>query len=440
MVYKNKLNALRKASVKHLGCRLNQYEALAMEGKLMQAGYQIVPFGEPADIGIINTCTVTNEADAKSRNTIRRFIRSNPSAVVVVVGCYSQVSANEVATIKGVDYIIGNHDKLNFLDYLEAVKTESPVIVRERISSEDFSIGFVGESSFDQRANLKIQDGCDFSCSFCIIPQARGRARSRSWPDLLEEAKGMLQKGVREIVLTGVNLGTYLSEGNDFLNLIEGLSALKGLDRLRVSSIEPTTIPRELFGWMADPSHPLMPYLHIPMQAGSDKILKLMRRRYRLEDMKGFFQEAMNQIPDLCLGTDLMVGFPNETSDDFEQTCSTFMEFPFSYCHVFTYSERQGTAANRMDQIPMQERRTRSAHLRRLSASKRMSFHEGQMGREFRVLLENPKDDLQSGYTDHYLKVILKEKGPEMANKMAKVKITEALPEYVIGDLIEVES
>jgi threonylcarbamoyladenosine tRNA methylthiotransferase MtaB len=250
----------------------------------------------------------------------------------------------------------------------------------------------------------------------------------------------MLQKGVREIVLTGVNLGTYLSEGKDFLNLIEGLSALRGLDRLRVSSIEPTTIPTELFGWMADPSHPLMPYLHIPMQAGSDKILKLMRRRYSLEEMKRFFQEAMNQVPDLCLGTDLMVGFPNETSDDFEQTCSTFMEFPFSYCHVFTYSERQGTAANRMDQIPMQERRARSAHLRRLSASKRMSFHEGQMGREFRVLLENPKDDLQSGYTDHYLKVILKEKGSAMANKMAMVKITEALPEYVMGDLIEVES
>ncbi|MEG3605101.1 MAG: MiaB/RimO family radical SAM methylthiotransferase, partial [Verrucomicrobiota bacterium] len=319
-----------KASVRHLGCRLNQYEALAMEGRLKEAGFEMVPFGDQADLGIINTCTVTNEADAKSRNTIRRFIRSNPLATVVVVGCYSQVSANEVASIKGVDYIIGNHDKLNLLDYVKLGKTESPVIVRERISRDDFSIGFVGESAFAQRANLKIQDGCDFSCSFCIIPQARGRARSRSWSDLIEEAREMLQKGVREIVLTGVNLGTYRSDGHDFLSLIERLSALKGLDRLRISSIEPTTIPEELLALMAEPSHPLMPYLHVPMQSGTDKILKLMRRRYDLGEMKGFFMQAKQQIPDLCLGTDLMVGFPNENDDDFAQTCESFMEMPFS--------------------------------------------------------------------------------------------------------------
>ena len=425
-----------KASVRHLGCRLNQYEALAMEGRLKEAGFEMVPFGDQADLGIINTCTVTNEADAKSRNTIRRFIRSNPLATVVVVGCYSQVSANEVASIKGVDYIIGNHDKLNLLDYVKLGKTESPVIVRERISRDDFSIGFVGESAFAQRANLKIQDGCDFSCSFCIIPQARGRARSRSWSDLIEEAREMLQKGVREIVLTGVNLGTYRSDGHDFLSLIERLSALKGLDRLRISSIEPTTIPEELLALMAEPSHPLMPYLHVPMQSGTDKILKLMRRRYDLDEMKGFFMQAKQQIPDLCLGTDLMVGFPNENDDDFAQTCQSFMEMPFSYCHVFTYSERQGTAASRMVQIPMEERRARSAHLRRLSASKRMSFHEEQEGREFRVLLENPKDDKHCGYTDHYLKVFLKEKHDELANKMVRVKVVEAFPAYVVGDLI----
>ena len=178
-----------RASVQALGCRLNQYEGLTMEGKLRDAGYEIVPFGESADLGVINTCTVTNEADAKSRTAIRRFSRKNPNSITVVVGCYSQISANEVAMVEGVDFVIGNHDKMNFLDYLGDRKPESPVIVRERIDREDFSIGYVGETSFEQRANLKIQDGCNFMCSFCVIPFARGRARSRNWADLFDEAK-----------------------------------------------------------------------------------------------------------------------------------------------------------------------------------------------------------------------------------------------------------
>ena len=231
-----------KASVKTLGCRLNQYEGLALEAKLRNAGYEVVPFGEPADVGVVNTCTVTNEADAKSRNAIRRFIRGNPNALTIVAGCYSQISANEAAMIQGVDYVIGNHDKLNFLDYIADQKPTSPVIIRDKINKDDFSIGFVGESRFEQRANLKVQDGCDFMCSFCVIPFARGRARSRDLNDLISEAKTMIASGVREIVLTGVNLGTYLSNGTDFPELIEKLSELDGLRRLRISSIEPTTI------------------------------------------------------------------------------------------------------------------------------------------------------------------------------------------------------
>ena len=301
---------LKRASVRTMGCRLNQSEGIALEGKLRQAGYEVVPFGEPAELGVINTCTVTNEADSKSRNAIRRFCQKNPSATTVVVGCYSQISANEVAMVEGVDYVIGNHDKMNFLDYLSEDKPETPVVVRERIDREDFSIGVVGEAQFEQRANLKIQDGCDFMCTFCIIPFARGRARSRDWQDLLMDAKQMIEKGVRELVLTGVNLGTYQSGGRDFLGMINGLSELKGLDRLRISSIEPTTIPEELFPLMADRSHPLMPYLHVPMQAGSDQTLERMKRRYNLAEMDAFFNRATSAVPDLCVGTDLMVGFP----------------------------------------------------------------------------------------------------------------------------------
>ena len=431
----------KRASVRTMGCRLNQSEGVALEGKLREAGYELVPFGDPADLGVINTCTVTNEADAKSRNTIRRFTRNNPKATTVVVGCYSQISANEVAMVDGVDYVIGNHDKLNFLDYLSEEKPDSPVVVRERIDREDFSIGLVGEAKFEQRANLKIQDGCDFMCSFCIIPFARGRARSREWEDLLADARQMINKGVRELVLTGVNLGTYQSGGRDFLAMIDGLSELEGLDRLRISSIEPTTIPEELFPRMADSKHPLMPYLHVPMQAGCDRTLKRMKRRYDLEEMDAFFKRATANIPDLCIGTDLMVGFPGETEEDFAKTCETFVDGPFSYSHVFTYSEREGTpAAKSSDQVPMEERRRRSAHLRRLSASKRMDFHTGHEGREMRVLLENPKDGSYFAYTDNYLKVRVPVNPEGLENRIAQVRIGQAFPEYCLAELLDWES
>ena len=343
--------------------------------------------------------------------------------------------------IEGVDYVIGNHDKINFLDYITEEKPVDPVIVRDRISREDFSIGFVGDTNYLQRANLKIQDGCDFMCTFCIIPFARGRARSRDWNDLMTEAKLMLKKGVSEVVLTGVNLGTYKSEKKEFLELIHALSKLNGLKRLRISSIEPTTIPEEIFGLMADPSHCLMPYLHVPLQSGCDSILKKMRRKYSLSDMNQFFERASSKIPNLCLGTDIMVGFPGESGKDFEKTCETFMEFPFNYCHVFTFSERDGTPAAKMDdQVTMNERRQRSAYLRRLSASKRMAFHESQVGRELRVLIENPKNQQFSGYSDNYVKIILSEGFEEFSNKISRVKILEARPEYVVGQWVKFEN
>ena len=424
----------KKASVKALGCRLNQYEAVEMQGRLEASGYEIVPFGEKADLGVINTCTVTNEADAKSRNVIRRFIRQNPEALTVVVGCYSQMDANSIAMIKGVDYVIGNHDKMNFLDHVDDIKPSTPVIVRDRISREDFSIGFVGDPQFEQRANLKIQDGCDFMCSFCVIPFSRGRARSRELDDLISEVGRMVQSGVQEIILTGVNLGTYSSKSKNFLNLIEMISSFDGLKRIRISSIEPTTIPEAIFDWMADNSHPLMPYLHVPMQSGSDEILNLMKRKYSLQEMSEFFERAVSKIPEVCIGTDLMVGFPGETNDHFEETCETFISFPFSYCHVFTFSERKGTAAYRMQkQVRMEERRKRSAHLRRLSSSKRMEFYKKHEDKIVEVLLENPKGNMISGYTKNYVKVLLDKSDQTKPNKLIKVKLIETYPEFSKG-------
>ena len=441
MAMNNRSESRPKASVQALGCRLNEYEGRLIEGKLRNQGYDIVPFGEKADLGVINTCTVTNEADAKSRNVIRRFARKNPNATTVVVGCYSQISANEVAMVEGVDYVIGNHDKLNFLNYIGEEKTEAPVIVRERIDREDFTVGYVGETHFEQRANLKIQDGCDFMCSFCVIPFARGRARSRDWDDIFSEAKEMIRKGVREIVLTGVNLGTYQSAKRSFIDLIISLTELEGLHRLRISSIEPTTIPAEIFPLMNDPTNPLMPYLHVPMQSGCDKILGLMKRKYSLSEMKEFFCEVTQQIPGICIGTDLMTGFPGEEEADFQETCETFLSWPFSYCHVFTYSERDGTASQRLsNQVPMEIRRKRSSKLRSLSASKKMDWHQNQIGKVFNVLIENPKNGMYAGYTENYLKIMIGEDHPELANKFARVRVKEAMPEYCLGELIEFDS
>lgn len=434
---KNNIQNRKKASVHALGCRLNQYEAVEMEGRLKSSGYDIVSFGEEADLGVINTCTVTNEADSKSRNVIRRFIRKNPQALTVVVGCYSQVNANRIAMIDGVDYIIGNHDKMNFLNYLGDEKPEVPVIIRERISREDFSIGFVGEPKFEQRANLKIQDGCDFMCSFCIIPFSRGRARSREINDLLDEANRMITNGVREIILTGVNLGTYHSGGVNFLGLIEKLASLEGLDRIRISSIEPTTIPTELFQWMADDQHPLTPYLHIPLQAGCNSVLKNMKRRYGIEEMLDFFNSAKMEIPKLCIGTDLMVGFPGESEKDFLETSNFFTHSPLSYCHVFTFSERSGTPASKMkNQVPMDLRRKRSAQLRRLSSSKRMDFHKGQEGNLETVLIENPKDNYFTGYTPNYTRVLVENADHDISNQLVQVRLNHASPEFIDAELI----
>ena len=404
---------------------------------MKSSGYDIVSFGEEADLGVINTCTVTNEADSKSRNVIRRFIRKNPQALTVVVGCYSQVNANRIAMIDGVDYIIGNHDKMNFLNYVGDEKPEVPVIIRERISREDFSIGFVGEPKFEQRANLKIQDGCDFMCSFCIIPFSRGRARSREINDLLDEANRMITNGVREIILTGVNLGTYHSGGVNFLGLIEKLASLEGLDRIRISSIEPTTIPTELFQWMADDQHPLTPYLHIPLQAGCNSVLKNMKRRYGIEEMLDFFNSAKMEIPKLCIGTDLMVGFPGESEKDFLETSNFFTHSPLSYCHVFTFSERSGTPASKMkNQVPMDLRRKRSAQLRRLSSSKRMDFHKGQEGNLETVLIENPKDNYFTGYTPNYTRVIVENADHDISNQLVQVRLNHASPEFIDAELV----
>ncbi len=422
----------KRASVHTLGCRLNQSESFIMRDQLEKAGYEVVDFGEKSNLAIINTCTVTRLADAKCRNAIRSYIRKNPDAFVAVVGCYSQIGYKEIAEIPGVDLIMGNREKHNVLDYVKLGKNEKPAIIRDRITKDDFTIDFVGDQPYEKRANLKIQDGCSFICSFCIIPKARGPARSRDMENLLAEARQMADRGVREIVLTGVNIGTFNGRDGDLIDVLDRLNAIEGIDRIRISSIEPTTIPTELFPRMNDPEHALLPFLHIPLQAGSDVVLKSMRRKYNLKEYLDFLYLAYESVNDLCLGTDIMVGYPNEGEAEFEETCRTFMENPFSYCHVFTFSERDGTPAARIEnRISVPEKQLRSAQLRRLSESKRYDYYESHVGREMTVLFEDPKEGLWPGYTDNFVRVMV-ESDQDLHNQIAKVRL-----DRVVGDMVE---
>lgn len=426
-----------KASVHTLGCRLNQSEGHLIREKMEERGYRLVPFGDKADLAVINTCTVTNLADAKCRNAIRSFTRQNPDAFVAVVGCYSQMGYKAVAEIPGVDLIIGNQDKLSVLDYVELGKIDPPLIVRERIDKTDFTIAFAGEAPFPKRANLKVQDGCDFMCSFCIIPFARGRGRSRELENLLEEARTLVRRGVRELVLTGVNIGTYDYQGQTILTLVDRLDEIPGLDRIRISSIEPTTIPLELLDRMNDPRHALLPFLHIPLQSGCDRILRDMGRKYSVSDYLDFIRLACDQVEDLYLGTDIMVGFPGETEEEFEETCRVFREGPFAFCHVFSYSEREGTvAAKSTAQVPIPERARRSAVLRHLSASRRHDFYQRHLGRTVRVLFEDPKPGLWPGYTDNYIRVVvaaaeLPDSTADLTNRTAWVRLDRISADFV---------
>ncbi len=425
-----------------LGCRLNQAESVLLRDQLEAAGYTVVAFGEPADLGIINTCTVTQEAEAKCRKAIRRFLRANPEGFLAVVGCYSQTGAKALAAIPGVDLIVGNEDKLNVLEHARMGKNPAPVILRDRIDAEDFSIRFAGEHPWPKRANLKMQDGCDFMCSFCIIPFARGRARSRDWDNTLAEARSLAARGVRELVLTGVNIGTYAHSGHGIEDLIDALAAVGGLRRIRISSIEPTTVPDGILRRMADPCHPLMPLLHLPLQAGSDAVLGAMRRKYTAAEYAAFARKAVRAVPDLCLGTDIMVGFPGETEEDFAATCRLFSDIDFAYAHIFPYSERPGTLVVRRgtDRVPVPERRRRREALRRLDARRRRRFMERYLGQTCEVLLEDPREGRWPGLTANYIRVVADgPPGEDIRNRLARVRLDRVAGDYVEGTLVSLE-
>jgi threonylcarbamoyladenosine tRNA methylthiotransferase MtaB len=426
-----------RASLYTLGCRLNQAETGIIAKTLIDKGFEIVEWGEPSDLAVVNTCTVTEKADSKCRNAVRKAIRTNPDAFIAVVGCYSQIAAKLISEIEGVDLVLGNAEKLNVAEYIDGLKkSDSPTVICSRlVSRDDFAIESIGTAESHARANLKIQDGCDFVCSFCIIPRARGRSRSRALPDLLREAHDLADSGFKEIILTGVNIGTYESDGHDFLGMIRELEEIDGIDRIRISSIELTTIGKPLVRHMAE-SEKLCPHLHIPLQSGDDRILELMARKHTAADYARFVEYCITTVPDIGIGTDILVGFPGETDHHFRNTKKFVADLPLEYFHVFSYSDRKGTPASRMsDKIDPDTRKLRSRILIEMGERKRFAFYEQYIGKPVDVLFESVEDGHWIGFTGNYMRV--RTVSAENLRNITRGVLPENIDgEYLAGHLI----
>lgn len=403
-----------------LGCKLNFSETSSIGRLFEDAGYAVHKFEEGADVYVINTCSVTDFADRKCRKTVRRALRISPHAVVVVIGCYAQLKPKEIAEIPGVDLVLGAKEKFRVLEFVDEL-SKSPGKGLVHAGDVKEANEFINAFSFGDRTRsfLKVQDGCNYKCSFCTIPQARGASRSDTIENVVANAEKIAAGGIREIVLTGVNLGdfgngTEVIEGLKpkkealFIDLIKALDEVEGIQRYRISSIEPNLVNNEVIDFVAD-SKRFLPHFHIPLQSGNNKQLKAMRRRYKRElyaDRVAYIKERM---PHACIGVDVIVGFPGETEEDFLETYKFINSLDVSYLHVFTYSERANTLAADMEGVvSVEERRRRNEMLSILSEKKRRHFYEQSLGEQRQVLFEKHSNAaLMSGYTDNYIKIEL---------------------------------
>ena len=392
-----------------LGCKLNFSETSSMRREFLEAGYEEKNFDEVADIYIINTCSVTQDANSTCRKTVRRARRKNPDAFIAVVGCYAQLKPNEIAEIDGVDVVLGAKEKFELLHLFDDfIKQEKTIIHRSDINeTADFHHAF---SSDDRtRAFLKVQDGCNYKCSFCTIPLARGISRSPSIESVLLHAKKLVDEGFKEIILTGVNTGDFgYGRDDTFLDLLQSLHVLPGIQRLRVSSIEPNLLSPEIIDLVAE-SNTLQPHFHIPLQSGSDEVLKLMRRRYDSNLYASRVEYIKSKIPDACIGVDVITGHPGETEHLYLDSIDFIDSLDVSYLHVFTYSERPNTHALGLGPIvEKSERKRRTHHYRMLSNKKRRAFDLSHMHTTRDVLFEsNPKNNLLQGWSDNYIRVAI---------------------------------
>ena len=430
---------MKKVAFYTLGCKLNYSETSTISRMFEEKGYKKVDFTETPDIFIINTCSVTENADKKCRKIVREARGISPDGYVAIIGCYAQLKPKEISEIPGVDAVLGAAEKFRLVELLDGFvrKPNAEVFASDIVHANTFNTSF---SLHDRtRTFLKVQDGCDYSCSFCTIPLARGNSRSDSIENILNTARKIAATDVREIVLTGVNTGDFgLQEGvrkERFIDLVRELDEVEGIDRFRISSIEPNLLTDEIIEFVAE-SKRFVPHFHIPLQSGSNRILRMMRRRYQRELYVERVAKIKSVMPHCCIGVDVIVGFPGETDEDFLETYKFLNDLDVSYLHVFTYSERENTlAASMPDVVPGSTRADRSKMLHILSDKKRRHFYEENLGAETNVLFENDVEEgMMHGFTDNYIRVTAKY-DPVLINEIVKLKLTAINPK----GLVEVE-
>lgn len=427
-IFMNKTVALHT-----LGCKLNFAETSTIGKDFLANGFDIVDFNSPADVYVINTCTVTASADRECRQIVRRALRQNPSAFVLVTGCYAQLKPEEIASIDGVDAVVGSNEKFEIFSLIDSFqKNEVSCIFVSPTEELNNSFGIASSSDADERtrAYLKVQDGCDYKCSFCTIPLARGKSRSSNPEDVLRYFKQLIDEGYKEIILTGVNVGDYDFDGKNFYSLLTSLTELEGEYRIRISSIEANLLTDEIIRLVSS-SGKMCKHFHIPLQSGSDKILKLMQRRYDTNFYKSLVQKIKSIDESIAIGVDVIVGFPGETEEDFLETYKYLNELPISYLHVFTYSERANTKAFSFDRVVDKfERKKRNNMLRILSEKKRNLFRKENFGKELEVIFESEnKEGLMFGFSSNYLRVAQPFDLQEV-NKLKKIIFDSSLPKF----------
>ena len=437
-----------KVALTTLGCKLNYSETSTISRQFKNAGYEIVNFDQFSDIYIINTCSVTENADKQFKSYVSKVLKINSNAFIVAIGCYAQLKPKELADVNGVDLVLGSKEKFNILEYLTNIKKNNTGIVHScEISETDFykSSFSIGDRT---RSFLKVQDGCDYKCTYCTIPLARGVSRSDKLDNILTSAKKISDSGVKEIVLTGVNIGDYgkgefgnKNHENTFLDLISALDKVDGISRIRISSIEPNLLSNEIIDFVSN-SKKFVPHFHIPMQSGSDTILKLMKRRYLSKLYKDRISHIKKIIPNACIGADVIVGFPGETDKEFLETYDFISRLDLSYLHVFTYSERNNTEAIKFDKVvPKNVRSKRSKMLRSLSVKLKRKFYTSQIGTTRNVLFETEnRNGFVYGFSNNYVRVKYPWRN-YLADKIVPFELKEIDSDgLVTGQLIKMET
>lgn len=437
------MNMNKTVALHTLGCKLNFSETSAIADQFIKNGYSVIDFNKKADVYVFNTCTVTENAEKECRQIVRRALRINPDAYVIVTGCYAQLRPEEIAEIEGVNAVLGSEEKFKVFEILNDLnKTDvSCIFVSPTENLNGFGKAVSSENVNRTRAFFKIQDGCDYKCSFCTIPLARGKSRGMETDELLKEFRKIIDDGYKEVILTGVNVGDYkTSSGNNLLNVLEKLIKVDGDFRIRISSIEPNLLSDEIIYLTAE-SDKMCKHFHIPLQSGSNEVLRKMQRRYTVEDYSNLINKIKNLMPNLGIGIDVIVGSPGESDKLFEETYKFLSDLSFSYLHVFTYSERPFTKAISLSgKVKVEERKKRNQLLRSLSEQKKNDFYKSMLGTKQKVLFESENHNgFLKGFTSNYIRVA-SEFNPELINTFQEVQLNEIGDGLVFGSPIEIKN